>query len=183
MRVRVSKRLSGVLRHFPDRYGIVLDSRGWAGLREVVDALRRDFPWLKEWHVRGIVLYDPKGRFEISGGRIRARYGHSIDVNVEPLPGRPPRILYHGTSYENLDSILRWGLRPMRRRFVHLTSNFEDAVDVGRRHGRVVVVFSVDTGCLEEQGIRVSKAGRNVYTVEYVPRECIRGYRVASPGS
>lgn len=183
LRVRVSKRLSGVLRHFPERYGIVLDRRGWAGLGEVVEALRRDFPWLREWHVRGIVLYDPKGRFEVSGGRIRARYGHSVDVSVEPLPGRPPRVLYHGTSYHNLPSIMRRGIVPMKRRLVHLTSSFEDAVDVGRRHGRVVVVFTVDTECLEERGLRVYRAGRNVYTVEWVPWECVRGYRVVSPGS
>jgi len=175
-RLMLSKRLSGILRHYPDKYGVKVNDRGWASIREIVNALRRTrgFEWVEEWHVRAIASLDPKGRFEVRGDRIRARYGHTIRVFVEPLPGRPPEKLFHGTTADRLRSILREGLKPMRRLMVHLTSDYESAVETGRRHGERVVVLEVDTKCVEKHGYRVRRASRTIFVVEHVPPECIR---------
>ncbi|MEB3774161.1 MAG: RNA 2'-phosphotransferase [Desulfurococcales archaeon] len=177
-RVRLSKRMTLILRHDPWRYGISLDEGGWASLDELVNALRRDFPWVREWHVVGIIIHDPKGRFELRGGRVRARYGHSFRVEVEPFPGEPPEVLYHGTSLESLSSILSRGILPMKRVYVHLTDNISDAVETGRRHGRRVAVLMVSSRCLKRYGLRPRRVGKSVYIVERVPPECITVHRV-----
>ncbi len=175
-RLALSKRLSGILRHYPGRYGVRVDDRGWASIREIVNALKRTrgFEWVEEWHIRAIASLDPKGRFEVRGDRIRARYGHTIRVVVEPLPGRPPEKLFHGTTADRLKSILKEGLKPMRRLMVHLTSDYKSAVETGRRHGEKVVVLEVDTKCVEKHGYHVRRVSRIVYIVERVPPECIR---------
>lgn len=179
-RVRLSKLLSGLLRHYPWRAGVKLDRKGWAPLDRLLEGIRGlpGFEWVERWHIEAIALLDPKGRFEIRGHRIRARYGHSVPVEVEPLPGETPRILYHGTPASNLNSILREGIRRMKRVRVHLSPTIEAAVEVGSRRSGVVAVIEVDVECLERMGYRVEKASPVVYTVEYVPRDCIKGHRI-----
>ncbi len=62
----------------------------------------------------------------------------------------------------------------MKRIAVHLTNSIEDAIDTAKRHGRNIVVLLIDTRCLYRKGYRVSKAGKSVYLVEYVPPDCIK---------
>lgn len=114
-----------------------------------------------------IVKFDPKGRFEIEDERIRAKYGHSIDVFTDWSEGGRAEKLYHGTSPINLESILKEGLKPMKRREVHLTERFEEAILVGRRHHPDSVILEVDTECLKK---KVRKKG-SVYTTDFVPPE------------
>lgn len=179
-RVALSKRMAHALRHDPARYGLRVDGEGWASIEDLLRGLKPLFPWLERWHIEAVALLDPKGRYELRGGRVRARYGHSIRVRVEPLPGRAPPLLYHGTVEERLPSILERGILPMRRTLVHLTGSMEDAVDTGRRHGPRVVVLVVSSECLERRGLGPERKGRSVYTVARVPPECIIG--VVRPG-
>ena len=175
-RIALSKRLAGILRHYPHRYGISLTREGWARIDDIVKALRRapGFEWVKPWHIDAIARLDPKGRYEVKGGMIRARYGHSIDVEVEPdYSIKPPSILYHGTRFDVVDKILVEGIKPMKRRMVHLTEVLEDAIETGRRHGKKVAVLTVDVECLVAKGLKVGRAGKTVYVVDYVPPDCI----------
>lgn len=175
LRLRLSKLLAGILRHFPESYGVRVDERGWASIDELVTALRRaGYWWVSRWHVEAIGVLDPKGRYEVRDGRIRARYGHSINVSVEPLSYDAPPILYHGTLEDNLGSIMKNGILKMRRVKVHLTSSLEDAIETARRHGSRVAVLVVDTSCLRERGLVVARASKTVYVVDYVPPDCIK---------
>ncbi len=182
-RVRLSKLMSALLRHIPWEAGLRLDEEGWVSIDELVEAIktrwrnRRLYQWVEREHVEAVAALDPKGRFQLSGGRIRAAYGHSVRVRLgyEPLrPGEAPRLLYHGTVERFLQSIMREGLKPGRRMMVHLTTRLEDAVETGRRHGGRVVVLVVDTACLERHGIPVYKASETVFLAPRVPPECIR---------
>ena len=118
-------------------------------------------------------MLDPKGRFEVRNGRIRARYGHTFPVMIDFEEDKEVRRLYHGTAVENLNSILKEGIKPMRRNYVHLSLTVDDALEVGRRHSSNVVVLEVDTECLRARGLKVYKASSRVYVTPYVPPECI----------
>ena len=118
---------------------------------------------------------DPKGRFEVRDGRIRARYGHSfpVELGYEPT-GSPPGILYHGTSIDRVQRILAEGLKPMKRLYVHLSADTGTACETGARHG-VPVVVVVDTSVLKRLGVEIYRASPLVYLAEHVPREAIIG--------
>lgn len=176
--MRLSKKMAGLLRHYGERLGLHVSPEGWARIDDLVAALRRipGFEWVEKRHILEVVRRDEKGRYEVRGGLIRARYGHSIPVRIDyEEPARPPEHLYHGTVESNLPSIRARGLLPGRRLWVHLSATIEDAVETGRRHGSNVVVLVVDTRCLRRLGYRVYKASERVYLVERVPPECIRG--------
>lgn len=168
-RRRLSKFLSGALRHFPDDAGIALDDRGWADYDDLVAAATRKYDWADPEHVAAVVETDPKGRFERRGDTIRAAYGHSVDVDLETEESGVPDRLYHGTAPENVDAILSEGLRPMGRQEVHLSETPAEAREVGRRHAPDPVVFEVDAAAMVADGLRVTKRGEGVYTADSVP--------------
>ncbi|WP_248896642.1 RNA 2'-phosphotransferase [Haloplanus halobius] len=168
-RTRLSKFLSGALRHFPDDVGLSLDDQGWVAWADLVAAVRDHYSWADADAVAAVVATDPKGRFEREGDRIRAAYGHSVDVTLEPTDAPVPDCLYHGTATENADAIEDEGLKPMGRQQVHLSASVEDAREVGRRHAPDPVVFAVDAASLVADGHRVTKRGRQTYTVDRVP--------------
>ena len=177
-RVRLSKKMAGLLRHYGPRYGLEIDGEGWARISDLVRVLRSmpGFEWVTEEHVREVVLRDDKGRYEIRGPLIRARYGHSIPGVRPSLPEAevPLGKLYHGTPAANLESIRVRGLLPGRRHWVHLTTTPRLAYETGRRHGSPVAILEVDVSCLEGRGLRVRRASPHVYVVEWVPPECLR---------
>jgi len=76
--VKLSKFLSLILRHQPERFALELDEHGWASLPEVMEILRGlpNFRWATRAAVMRIVEEgsgDGKRRFDVEGNRIRAR--------------------------------------------------------------------------------------------------------------
>lgn len=176
-RVRLSKLVSGALRHFPQALGLELDAEGFVGVEELARALsrRRGYEWVRPEHVVALALLDPKGRFELRDGRVRARYGHSIRVRIRYPEEYPNRPLYHGTSRSLLPSILARGLLPMKRLYVHLSAEFADAAERARRFPDPVVLV-VDPQRLRGRA-RLLKASDRVYLATRVPPDCIVGVR------
>ena len=174
-RTRVSKFLSGALRHFPDDVGLTLDAAGWTSFPTLVERTRARYDWLADGAVAAIVRLDPKGRFERDGERIRAAYGHSVAVDLaaaetpDATETPVPDVLYHGTDPENLAAIEREGLRPMGRQHVHLSGSVDAARTVGRRHAADPVVLVVDAAEMRRDGQPITKRGRSVYTTDRVP--------------
>ncbi|MEY7851932.1 RNA 2'-phosphotransferase [Natrarchaeobius sp. A-rgal3] len=178
-RRRLSKFTSGALRHFPDDAGLELDERGWTGYDDLVSAIDRTYDWASARHLEAVIETDPKGRFEWTGNgadgeterndRVRAAYGHSVDVSLEPTDAPVPDELYHGTDSGNLESIRTEGLRPMSRQHVHLSASPEAAREVGRRHASDTVVLVVDAARMLADGHRITKRGRETYTTDAVP--------------
>ncbi|WP_277541870.1 RNA 2'-phosphotransferase [Haloarcula laminariae] len=174
-RRQLSKFMSGALRHFPGDAGVALDEAGWTPFPDLVDAVESKYGWADRATVTAVVATDPKGRFERDPGtsdepdRVRAAYGHSVDVTIEDDDGPVPETLYHGTAPRNLDSIFAEGLRPMNRQRVHLSASVETARAVGSRHASDPVILEVDAAAMERDGRDIAKRGEATYTTDRVP--------------
>ena len=105
----------------------------------------------------------------MEGGRIRARYGHSIPLRVEYRPAEPPAVLYHGTSEASLSTILEEGLLPMGRQVVHLSTDVVTAKQVGSRHGGRVVILRVDALRAARDDIPFYQGNENTWLAERIP--------------
>ena len=139
---RISVKMSWLLRHCQTPRYIELDG-GWADVKSILAALKDRFSEVTPETIRQIVETDEKGRysFDKTGTKIRANQGHSIPgVVIKMESPEPPEYLYHGTAYRYLDAILRDGLKPMSRQFVHISPDYTTAVKVGSRHGKPVVL-------------------------------------------
>ena len=171
-RTRVSKTLSLWLRHRPDLAGLTLSSAGWAPVDQVVAALAGRGLDIGRDGLAELVANSDKLRFELSSGgeQIRARQGHSVEVEGDWAPADPPNLLYHGTVERVLAMILRDGLRPMHRHHVHLSADLGTARRVGARRGRPVVL-RVAAGELSREGRSFYLTGNGVWLIDHVPPE------------
>lgn len=172
---QLSKTVARALRHEPWLYELELDAAGWVDLDELVAALRRQPRWrdLARADLAEVVRRSEKQRYEIDGDRIRALYGHSLSGRIARQPAVPPEVLYHGTAAGSVAVILRDGLRPMRRQYVHLSGDRQTAVTVGRRKGSEVVVLVIGAGAAHRAGVRFLVGNRSVWLAEYIPADYI----------
>ncbi|PSG97138.1 RNA 2'-phosphotransferase [Thermoplasmatales archaeon SW_10_69_26] len=170
-RTRLSTFCSGALRHFPEDVGLDLDRAGWTPLADLIEAARDRCAWARVDHVRAVLATDRKGRFERDGDRVRATYGHSVEVAIEKDEGSVPGQLYHGTTRERWAAIREEGLTPQGRREVHLSPAAAQAREVGLRHGDGIVVLRIDVNGVRKHGIDVHRRSSAVFTCERVPPE------------
>ena len=118
-----------------------------------------------------------KQRFEIDGDRIRALYGHSLSGQIVHTPALPPPVLFHGTSEETVRSIMREGLQPMRRQYVHLSTDPVTARQVGKRKRGTTVVLEVDAREAHRNGINFYHGNEDTWLSDAIPPRYVRGRR------
>jgi putative RNA 2'-phosphotransferase len=170
--LRTSKFLSLVLRHQPEKIGIALDSAGWVGVRELLDALARHGSPVTEAELRHLVETSDKKRFAFSedGLRVRASQGHSVAVDLGYQPATPPAVLFHGTVARFLPSIRTAGLVKGKRHHVHLSRDVETATKVGDRRGRAIVL-TIDAAAMARDGRAFYVSANGVWLTDHVPAE------------
>lgn len=167
--VAASKFISLVLRHRPEAIGLTLDAEGWADIETLIRLSQSRHP-LTRALIDQAVATNNKQRFAISedGRRIRARQGHSIEVELGLSPVAPPERLYHGTAARSVEAIRREGLSKRQRQHVHLSADIDTATKVGARHGKPVVL-TVRAGDMAAAGHSFYRSENGVWLTDAVP--------------
>ncbi|MCP2254472.1 RNA:NAD 2'-phosphotransferase, TPT1/KptA family [Prauserella aidingensis] len=170
-RIALSKELARMLRHRPDRYGLELDDAGWVAVDEVLAALSRHRRWsdVAREDLAEVIRGSDKRRYELSGASIRALYGHSTSGRIAKTAQRPPGTLFHGTATHTVSEILTTGLLPMRRQYVHLSTDRETATQVGGRKAADVAILEVDAAAAHEAGVEFFRGNDQIWLAESVP--------------
>jgi putative RNA 2'-phosphotransferase len=167
---RKSKSLAFLLRHDKEAFeSEKIDEFGWRCVQEFVE-MGYTRTLLEE-----IVDTNNKKRYEFNDDHtmIRARQGHSIQVDVELERMTPLKYLYHGTSKDVKDAILSEGLKSMKRLYVHLSEDVETAINVGKRHGQDVVVFQIDAEQMDKDGYEFFCSRNHVWLTKFVDTKYI----------
>ena len=150
-----------------------MDSEGFVDLDELLAKLKEKFPVNKQL-ILEIVERSERKRFEIRNGKIRALYGHSIPVMLKLKEDKTVKVLYHGTTSEAAAEILKSGLKPMKRNWVHLSPTVEIARQVGLRRTSKPAILEIDAEKARKNGIKFYKATKQVYLCKQVPPKYIR---------
>ena len=177
----LGKTLAGALRHFPEKFDLTMDPKGWVDIREFVNAIRtrqRRFKWLRPYHIVAIINTDPKGRYQYKDGYIRATYGHTIDVDLDLPTDDIPEKLYYPATEEEKEFLLEGGLKPTTRMFVHLSSTLESAVEAGKVRAARPVVFEVESKAASDAGIVIMHAAPTIYITKEMPAEFLKEVEV-----
>jgi putative RNA 2'-phosphotransferase len=171
--VRKSKHLSSILRHRPEKAGITLTEAGWASVSALLLSMN-----LTKAELDQVVAENNKNRFEYSedGMFIRARQGHSVEVDLGYPEAVPPDTLYHGTSRQTVPVILRDGLKKMLRHHVHMSPDVKTAEVVARRRPKPVIL-TVDSKAMSAAGIKFFLTGNGVWLTDYVDPKYIKEYQ------
>ena len=168
----LGRTMAGVLRHFPERYDLAMDKNGWIDLRDFIAGVQsrnRRLRFLKPHHVVGLIETDPKGRYQFRDGRIRATYGHTLDIELDLPTENIPERLFYPTTEEEFVNLQAAGLKPADRKMVHLSRTYEAALEAGRVKIPNPVIVEVDAKGAREGGNVIMKAGKTVYLTREVP--------------
>ena len=176
---RLSKFLSLLLRHRPNKFPIPLDAAGYADLREVMRILKGlpNFRWATRTDIDAVLNMPGRQRYELvtdSDGheRIRALYGHTAIRPTYPAVA-PPDVLYHGTAPDNLDAIQHEGLQPMARQYVHLATDQATARSIALRHTYEPVILHINAAAAHTDGHTFYHPIANIYLTETLPSQYI----------
>ncbi len=182
----IGRVLTGILRHFPERYGLTMDEHGWVSLPQIVRAVsqrHRGYQWLRVHHLVAIAETDAKGRYEVRDERIRATYAHTVDVQLDlPTEGVPDQ-LYYPVTEEEAPIVLEVGLKPSDRKKVHLSKTAEDARSAGSVRTPQPVILEVDARAARAAGLVIMRAGKTVFLIDAVPPEYLRRAPAAEPAA
>jgi putative RNA 2'-phosphotransferase len=173
----LSKYLSYLLRHHPEKINLHLDDYGWADVNELIEKVNANsstsntltFSILEE-----VVANNNKKRFTFNEDKtkIRASQGHSIEIKLGYEAVEPPEFLYHGTATRFLDGIKKDGLKKMSRHHVHLSQEKSTASNVGQRHGKLVILI-INSKAMHEAGHEFFVSENGVWLTDHVPVEFI----------
>lgn len=170
----ISKYISLILRHKPECISIKLDENGWANVTELINGINKTIPFNMNM-LEEIVNTDNKNRYSFNHDKtlIRANQGHSIDVDVELEEKTPPAVLYHGTGQKYTKMIEKDGLLPKSRLYVHLSTDYNTAITVGKRHGEPVI-YEINTSKMIKDRYVFYLSKNNVWLTKTVPVKYIR---------
>lgn len=169
--VDLSKEISYALRHAPWEYELEMDEEGWVPVEQLLDALHSENAWksITQEDIQQMIDISEKKRHEIVGSRIRAFYGHSIPMKISKIESKPPEILYHGTARRFMKSIMKNGLSPQSRQYVHLSQDIETAQNVGKRHDDKPCILVIDSLRAWNDGISFYYGNEKVWLADTVP--------------
>jgi len=171
-RKKLGKYLSYILRHAPEKEGLEMDEHGYVSvpvLCKKLDMSKDDLDWIVDNNNKKRYAYNEDET------HIRASQGHSIKVDVELEEVNPPHKLYHGTSFEILESLKKNGLMKMNRQHVHLSADQDTARTVGKRHskGKPPMILVIDAKLMHFNGHKIYLSNNGVYLTDHVPIDYI----------
>ena len=168
--------LTGILRHFPEEFGLEMDMNGWVDVKDIVRSIRRRNQrarWLKTEHVIALAKTDEKGRYQLMNGKIRATYGHSKEVVLDLPTDNIPATLYYPSSREEAAILVETGIRHSDRAKVHLSDTKISAVEAGKHRMNEPVILKIDAAGAIRHGVVIQRAGKHVYITDFIPAEYI----------
>lgn len=171
---KISKTISYWLRHRPDEGGLILDDFGWTPINELLQSLKTSDLEISLNDLSNLNNQGDKKRWiiDLVNLRIKAAHGHSVSIKLEINPVTPEVKIYHGTSVENLWSILKDGILSKSRQYVHLSDSFEMAKVIGSRHGKPIL-FEIDSSSLIKDGWEFYRTEQNVWLTNDIPASYI----------
>lgn len=164
------------------QYNLQMNNQGYVKTNELINVIQKEkcknlsFDEVKNI-LFDIVKSDKKQRFSVSEDKtmIRANQGHSLDfVNINFIEVIPDCKLYHGTTQDNYEKIKQVGLKPMKRHYVHLTSDYTVAIENAKRWHKPFVILEIDCSNMIKNNIKFYKSENNVYLVNEVLPEYIK---------
>ena len=173
---RISKFMSLVLRHQPEKLNITLDENGWTDVAILISRMQRQFPFFDIKRLEQVVAENDKKRFAFNDDKtkIRASQGHSVKIDLGYTQKEPPAYLYHGTVGKFMEAINEKGLIKMGRHHVHLSEDRATAANVGSRRGSPVLL-TIRSGEMFQNGIVFYQSENGVWLTEHVAPEYIEG--------
>lgn len=171
---QLSKYLSYLLRHNPEKLSLDMDIHGYVSVDQLINNINEEKNYtINKQILDDIVVSDDKKRYKYSqdGLYIKACQGHSLEWVIPELTyKKPPDILYHGTTENAYQKILKSGcISKMKRHAVHTQEEIEKAWKSARRWHLIPVVLQINAKAMYNDGYEFGVSDNDVWCIESVP--------------
>jgi len=175
--VNLSRLMSYMLGRRPDEFGLVPDADGYMTMKEVLKAISEEpgTGYVRESHVKEVLLHDTDAVFEMSGKKIRSRNRTFAPVDKERHAGPPSKILFKGVKRKAYPFILRAGLLRGSQEHVVLATDQDLAIRIARRSEQDPVMLEIRAGIAHENGIAFYPFGHSLCLADEIPVQFISG--------
>ena len=169
--------MSYMLERRPDEFGLVPDADGYVPIKEVLKAISEEpgTGYVRESHVKEVLLHDTDSVFEMSGRKIRSRNRTFVPVDKERHADPPSKILFKGVKTKAYPFILRAGLLRGSQEHVVLATDRDLAIRIARRSEHNPVMLEIRAGAAHENGIAFYRFGHSLYLADEIPVQFISG--------
>jgi len=160
----------------PDEFGLVPEKEGYITIKEFLKAINEELnmAYVRESHLREVLLNDRNGIFEINGKKIRStKRNFIIDKDQDLVP--PPKILYKGVKRRTYPFILKSGLLPGSKEHVVMTKDKDLAFRIARRSDQKPIILEISARAATENRITFFPFGDFIYLADRVPVQFISG--------
>ncbi len=173
----LSRLMSYLLGTRPDEFGLVSDKEGYITIKESLKAINEEpnMAYVRESHIREVLLHDRDGAFEIDGKKIRSTKRTFPPVNKDKNLAPLPKILFRGVRRKAYPSILKSGLLPGSKEYVVMTKDRDLAIRIARRSEQKPIILEIKAGTAIENGITFYPFGDSLYLADRVPVQFISG--------
>lgn len=173
----LSRLMGYLLGNRPYESGLVPDREGYVTIKELLKAINEEphMAYVRESHVREVLLHDGEGIFEIDGKKIRSTKRNFGPVRKEKDLAPLPKILFKGVKRKAYPSILKSGLLPGSKEHVVMTKDRDLAIRIARRLDPKPIILEISAGSAIENGIALYQFGDSLYLADRVPVQFISG--------
>jgi putative RNA 2'-phosphotransferase len=166
----LSRFLQYVLGHRPDEFGLIPDSDGFIGYKDLLRAIHEEDGWghVRQGDIHEVLMGEGRALFDSEEGRIR-----SVDRRWE-IEGADilPKILYVAVRRRAHAHAMEEGLTSERG--VRLSPEAAFAEKIGRRRDPKPVLLEVHTSSAQQKGAAFLRLGE-LYLSKEIPAGCITG--------
>jgi len=173
----LSRLMSYLLGKRPDEFGLVPDREGYITIKEFLNAINEEpnMAYVRESHVREVLLHDRDGIFEIDGKKIRSTKRDFCPVEKEKDLAPLSKILFKGVKRKAYPHILKSGLLPGSKEHIVMTKDRDLAIRIARRLDPKPIILEISAGSAIENGITFYHFGDSLYLADRVPVDFISG--------
>jgi len=168
----VGRFVTKVLRHSPQMLDLYLDKSGYCSVDELIKGLN-SYGYKADKQLIEEIGENERFSFNKNHTKIRADYGNSIGLKLSDMYKTnevPPEILYHGTSYDAIESIKQNGIvcfAKIRkaRDHIFLTELKDVALKKGARYGKSIAL-PINAKKLHNDGYKIYHAKNDIWLIE-----------------
>lgn len=175
--VPLGTKILRVLRHAPEDVYLRMDDNGWVHVEQLGEVVNHWCNCNTRWKTSTLQpLMHELGmadRVQFDRDWCRAAYGHSTQLYKPTTFAEPSEPLFHGTRASNWQMIECFGLAPMRRRFVQLTTDFDYAMQIASQEETPIVLQVLRAQAIAE-GTRFLSTGSHVWLAEAIPAHLLQ---------
>lgn len=170
-----------ILRRHPEQLKLHMSKEGWVDTKALLNRSLPDGYNLTMADIHEI-MRETVSEYSFKDGEkfIRANYGHSLNLKLTDLVGRPsiPKVpfLFHGTSRHNVRSIETQGILPGARDHLFLTSH-NKAKQYALFHDAPVIVTINVRKCTEQRCELYNCQNTDIWLTYFVPKNCIEAWQ------